>query len=352
MVALSDGLVAYTTYPHIDMADTGAKAARLLIETLQRGCKPYKAYRQIPYLIPLTWQCSTTEPSRGIYSAMASMIRGAAVVSASFTPGFPAADIRHCGPAVTAYGWSESAVNRAADELCRMVEGAEPRYAGTLYAPGDAVREAVRRAQSASRPIILADTQDNPGAGGSADTVGLLAALIRHDPQRAALGVLHDAETAAAAHSAGVGAGITIGLGAKSPGSAEAPIELRWIVERLGDGSFTCHGPMAKGWDVRLGPMALLRHGGVRVVVSSRKMQALDQAPFRHLGLEPSEQRILALKSSVHFRADFEPIAADILIVEAPGAMIADPAKLPFRRLRAGVRMGPLGPPFQRRDPP
>ena len=101
---------------------------------------------------------------------------------------------------------------------------------------------------------------------------------------------------------------------------------------------------MARGWKLRLGPMALLRAGGVRVVVASRKMQALDQAPFRHLGLEPREQKIIALKSSVHFRADFEPLAADILVVESPGAMIVDPAKLPFRRLRPGIRMNPLGP--------
>jgi len=120
MAALSDGLVGYTTYPHVDMAETGAKAAKLLVETLRQGRKPAKAFRQIPYLIPLTWQCTTTEPSRSIYAAMAEMQRGK-VASASFTPGFPAADIWHCGPAVMAYGWEEGAVERAADELARLV---------------------------------------------------------------------------------------------------------------------------------------------------------------------------------------------------------------------------------------
>jgi microcystin degradation protein MlrC len=343
MAKVSDGLVAYTTYPHIDMADTGAKAAKLLVEALRRGRMPAKAYRQLPYLIPLTWQCSTAEPSRGIYGAMAEMIRGE-VASASFTPGFPAADIWHCGPAVFAYGWDERQVTRAADELYRLVMAAEPRYAGTLYSPTDGVREAMRRAQSASRPIILADTQDNPGAGGSSDTVGLLAALIRNAAEGAVLGVLHDAEAAMAAHRTGEGNAVTIGVGAKSAGSVEQPIVQRWIVDKLGDGVFTCEGPMARGWKLRLGPMALLRSGGVRAVVATRKMQALDQAPFRHLGVEPRRQKILALKSSVHFRADFEPIAADILVVESPGAMIVDPAKLPFRHLRPGIRMNPEGP--------
>jgi microcystin degradation protein MlrC len=103
---------------------------------------------------------------------------------------------------------------------------------------------------------------------------------------------------------------------------------------------------MLKGWNLELGPMALLAAEGTRVVVAERKMQPMDQAPFRHLGVEPAREKIVALKSSVHFRADFEPIAEDVLVVESPGAMVVDPAKLPFRRLRPEVRMNPLGPTF------
>jgi microcystin degradation protein MlrC len=103
---------------------------------------------------------------------------------------------------------------------------------------------------------------------------------------------------------------------------------------------------MYGGATMNLGPMALLRIGGVRVVVATRKVQAADQAIFRHLGVEPTKERILALKSSVHFRADFAPIAQDILVVKAPGAMLADPLDLPFKRIRQGVRLRALGPGF------
>jgi microcystin degradation protein MlrC len=73
-------------------------------------------------------------------------------------------------------------------------------------------------------------------------------------------------------------------------------------------------------------------------------MQAADQAMFRHIGCEPKAQNILVLKSSVHFRADFTDIAADILVVEAPGGLIDRPERLPYRRLRPGVRLCPQGP--------
>jgi microcystin degradation protein MlrC len=85
--------------------------------------------------------------------------------------------------------------------------------------------------------------------------------------------------------------------------------------------------------------MALLRLGDVWIAVASRKQQAADQAMFRHLGVEPAEFVVLALKSSVHFRADFGPIASRIVVVEAPGPNVADPARLPFTKLRLGMRL-------------
>jgi microcystin degradation protein MlrC len=87
--------------------------------------------------------------------------------------------------------------------------------------------------------------------------------------------------------------------------------------------------------------MALLSLGNVRIVVASRKQQAADQAMFRHVGVEPAGASVLVLKSSVHFRADFGPMAARVLLVEAPGPNPADPARLPFTRLRPGVRLRP-----------
>ena len=98
---------------------------------------------------------------------------------------------------------------------------------------------------------------------------------------------------------------------------------------------------MGAGNPGNLGPSALIDIEGVRVVVVSRKMQALDQAIIRHLGVEPASCPILALKSSVHFRADFAPIAEQVIVAIAPGPVVADPAVLNFRHVRAEVRRRP-----------
>jgi microcystin degradation protein MlrC len=201
-------------------------------------------------------------------------------------------------------------------------------------------------AKRASKPIVIADTQDNPGAGGDSDTTGMLRALVRNGATKAAIGVIVDPEAAQAAHAAGPGAVIRLALGGKSGIPGDAPYDETFIVERLSDGLFAAPGPYFGGSNMNLGPSASLRIGSVRVVVASRKAQLADQAMFRYVGIEPTEQTILVNKSSVHFRADFEPIAEKIIICAAPGAMPADTADLPWTRLRPGLRIKPNGPAF------
>src|SRR6266849_8305814 len=157
MVEHADALIAYRTYPHIDMADTGRAAAKhlaLLLRTKQRFAK---AFRQLPFLIPISWQCTNDQPTKGIYQKLAAL-ESDAVPTLSFAPGFPAADFRDCGPSVFAYG----------------------------------------------------KTQADAGAGGDSDTTGMLRALVRNKATRAAHGVIYDPQSAKAAHAAGVGATVTL----------------------------------------------------------------------------------------------------------------------------------------------
>jgi microcystin degradation protein MlrC len=256
------------------------------------------------------------------------------------------ADFAECGMAVQAYGTDARKVAQALGELRARVADAEKDFALELHLPDDAVARA-RRLGAPGRPVVLADTQDNPGAGGNGDTTGLLRALIGQRAEGAALGLLIDKDAAARAHEAGQGATLGFSLGGKSRVPGDAPFEGEFAVEKLGDGKFTCTGPMFKGFRMTLGNMALLRSKaapGVRVVLASRKVQAADQEMFRHVGVEPVKERILALKSSVHFRSDFEPIAREVLVVKSPGPALADPVEFKWTKLRKGVRLRPHGP--------
>ncbi|MGH8629670.1 MAG: MlrC C-terminal domain-containing protein [Burkholderiales bacterium] len=191
--------------------------------------------------------------------------------------------------------------------------------------------------------MVIADTQDNPGAGGDSDTTGMLRALIANRAQQAALGLMVDAHAAKAAHAAGQGATIEIALGGKSRIPGDSPLLARFTVERLSDGKLTCKGPFYRGARMNLGRCALLAIDGVKVVVASDKPQMADQEMYRFIGVEPTAQKILVNKSSVHFRADFAPIAEEILVAKSPGPMLADPSEYPWKRLAPGIRLKPRG---------
>jgi microcystin degradation protein MlrC len=345
MVEHADALIAYRTYPHIDMADTGRAVAHHLAMLLRTRQRMAKAFRQLPFLIPISWQCTGDQPCKGIYQRLAAL-QSDAVPTLSFAPGFPAADFGDCGPSVFAYGQTQAHADAAADEMAKFIVSRESDFDGRIFTPDEGVRHAMELATRARKPIVIADTQDNPGAGGDSDTTGMLRALVRNNATRAAIGVIYDPASAKAAHAAGVGAIVTLALGGRSGIPGDAPYNETFVVENLSDGQFVAAGPYYGGRDMDMGPSAALRIGGVRIVVSSHRAQLADQSMYRYVGIEPTEQSILVNKSSVHFRADFEPIAEKMIICAAPGAMPADTAALPWTRLRPGIRIRPNGPAF------
>jgi len=97
---------------------------------------------------------------------------------------------------------------------------------------------------------------------------------------------------------------------------------------------------------MQMGPSAGLRIGDVRIALTSAKAQMADREMFRALGIHPEQEKIVVVKSSNHFRADFQPIAEAVLVCAAPGPMAVNPATLPWRRLRPGLRLEPLGAAF------
>lgn len=345
MLALASGLVAYRTYPHVDMAETGRRAAKLLLGMLEAKSPMHCASRRIPFLIPVNSMSTMMQPARGIYDLLETLERQD-VASLSFAPGFPASDFPECGPVVWGYGPSREAVEQAVEALYQRIVQPEAQWTVAFEEADEAVQHAMALARSATRPVILADTQDNPGVGGDSNTTGLLRALLKAGAQQVALGLLFDPAAAAAAHRAGVGAQISIGLGGCPQVPGDEPLHATYEVEALSDGKLVYGGPMMNGKQADLGPTARLRIDGVQIVVTSAKAQLLDRNMYRVVGIEPAEMKILVNKSSVHFRADFAAIAEAIIVARAPGPFIADPSQLPWKNLAEGMRTRPLGPAF------
>jgi microcystin degradation protein MlrC len=348
MLREADALVAYRTYPHVDMAATGELAAELLARRLKAGQRLPMAAQRLPFLIPLNAQSTWMQPAQGLYAALLALDRAHGTVL-SFCMGFPASDFEECAPMVWGHGPSQTAVDQAVQSLHARV--AEPtQWRLDILSARDAVSQAMALAERTDKPVVIADTQDNPGAGGDSNTTGLLHALLaqgagRRFPGQVALGLMFDAAAAQAALAAGVGAEIDLALGTAVPTftgqPSDPPLRGRFKVLALSDGACTLTGPMMTGLTVQLGVCACLEIDGLRIAVVSGKKQLLDRELLRMVGIQPELMRIIVVKSSNHFRADFQPIASQVLVAKAAGPMAADPADLPWQHLAAGMRLRP-----------
>ena len=349
MLQHASAMSAYRTYPHVDAADTGARCAALLAALWQHG-RPWHTHAvRLPFLLPLNAQCTLLDPARGVYQRLGEL-DARSRVHLSFAMGFPAADFDECGPVVFGHGADAPAVHdtvqRVADELVEL----RPEWTQELLAPAAAVQRALALAEAADKPVVIADTQDNPGAGADSNTTGLLHALRaagagRRYPGRVALGLLFDPEAARIAHQAGAGAELELTVGKAvrcyDGRSSDPPLRGRFKVMSLSHGVLPLHGPMTAGGTVQLGLCAGVEIEGIRVHLVSGRCQMLDLDLLRFLGVQPEAMKLLVVKSSVHFRAAFAPIASHILVAVAPGPMAADPSQLPWTKLPAGIARRP-----------
>ena len=347
MMAHADYMDMYRYYPHTDMVETGARAAAGLLRILATGKRPAKAFRQIDFLIPINGGTTEFGPARDIYlSLMPEMDKTTpGLVGLSFASGFPHADFADCGPSIFAYAETQAVADATVDRLAAVVRQREGDFLPEFYPAPEAARRALEKAQGATKPVVIADTQDNPGGGGPGDTTGVLRALIGAGARGAVIGAIIDPETAEAAHRAGEGATARFTIGGKRlPG--DRPVETHAKVLRARSDGWTATGAMKGGMPVDLGLTALLEvePSGVLVAVASRVAQTMDSSIFRHLGLVPEELPIIVVKSSVHFRADFTPLASTIIVAKAPGPVAIDHAELPYGRLRPGMRTMPRRP--------
>jgi len=344
MAETANGMVAYRTYPHIDMAETGQRCAQLLRHILD-GRSTELHLERLDFLIPTISGSTMDGPAKEVYSLLQSLSDEVPFVSIAMA--FPATDVPECRPCVFGYGDDSRLLATRVAELRQQIADREPNFETQAFPVDDAVQLAVENIREGVRPVIIADTQDNPGAGGDSNTTGVLRALMAQDVPGSACAAIHDPEIVEQAVQAGVGAHISV----RFPGSetvGDAPLEANFEVEKISNGEILFEGPMMNGNRLSVGPSVVLKHSNVRVIVNNHKAQIMDRNQFRAAGVEPEEQNILVVKSSVHFRADYAHIAGNIIVALAPGPFPAEPIELPWHNLSPGVRIGPLGPPFQK----
>jgi microcystin degradation protein MlrC len=339
MVGLADALVGYDTYPHIDMYERGVEAGAIITRMVRGGLRTARALRKPPLMPPLPKQCTSyATPMRDLIELAHTLEQQPGMVSVTVAAGFPYADAPEAGLAVLAISdGDQSLADRVADEIAGVAWARRQEFVVTCTSVDDAVDIAAAAEDGAGGPVILADTADNPGAGAPCDGTILLGKLLERGVQNAALGAIWDPEAVEICRVAGVGTNVELLLGGKTDDMHGVPLTVTGRVKLLTDGSFKNLGPMNTGAETRMGPTAVLTVDGVDVIVTSNRVQALDAGMFRSQGIDPTRKRVLVLKSSVHYRGAFEPLASRVVEVDTPGLSNSDLSRFPYQHVRRPI---------------
>jgi microcystin degradation protein MlrC len=339
MVDAADVMVGFKTYPHVDMYETGAHAARLLADWLDGGARPRLAWAQPP-LLSHTLRSATGEGAMQRAVQRAKQMEAEGLLSASVFAGFSLADFRDAGVSIVTVGRNRGEAQQAADELARQVWAERDGFVYRSEPLADSVEHA-RRLTQPGRPVLLLDHGDNVMSGGTCDTTTLLEECLRQGMRGIGVGPLADPQTVAQAFAAGTGSRIRVALGNKVPQGLPVqqpqPFDCEVTVRALGDGRFRISGPVYTGETWAMGRTAVLAHEAFTAVVSEKPMEPLDLAVFESVGVDPRAFDFLLLKSRMYCRPTFVPISAGLVECDSRGVCSSDYGLFRFGKLRRPI---------------
>ncbi|MFO7945622.1 MAG: M81 family metallopeptidase [Armatimonadota bacterium] len=332
MVQQADALVGYDTYPHVDAYERGRDAVRLIMAAITGEAQPVSTLAQVPMLIGPPRQCTLISPMGDIIDLAHEAEERPGILNVTVSGGFPFADITDCGASVVVTTDDDSEIARA---TAQEIAGAMWERRSDFELDLTPVREAIDYAmRTGEGPVVMADGSDNPGGGAPCDGTVMLQEMVEANVPGSTVAIIADPEAVAGAVEAGVGNEVTLQVGGKTDDRHGATLTLTGYVRLISDGRFENKGPMYTGVKADMGRTVVFVVGEVEVVLTEYRIQPYDCQALRSVGIEPRDRLLIGLKSAVHFRADYGPIATAIFDLDTPGVHNPDVTKLPFERLR------------------
>jgi microcystin degradation protein MlrC len=340
MVVGVNAFVGYKEYPHVDMPETGARALQILVASIQHGIRLAMAHTRLPLIVPNQAMVTTwPSPLKIAIDRAREIEREPGVLAATVLGGFPFADVPFVGVATIVVTEDDPALaRRYADELAAICWAQRDDFTIRPTPVAEAITEAMTA--PAGIVYVLADIADSGASGTAGDGTVVLRGLLDAGARSAAVAQIMDREAVAACVAAGVGSTVTLSVGGRHDRRHGQPVEVTGTVRLIHEGSFPLAGPMGAGTIASRGRTVVLEiggPGGIELQLTELRGHPHDLNYFRAFGIEPTERRILVLKSAAHFRAAFEPIATKVIEVDALGISSPNLATFPYQRLRRPI---------------
>ena len=346
IVANATVITGYKTYPHVDMYQTGRSAGEILARALRGEIEPVMAWGWLPLVPSIMRHAPEDGPSGDIVALAREAERDARVLAATLLPAFAHADTPYTGCSAVVVADARRGGRATAQALCdAMLKIAWDRRDEYVYRPrplADSIAAAARiGSERPGGPVLLVDHCDNCGSGGAQDVMTVVAAILEQGLEDVAIAPIRDPDAVARMAEAGVGANVTLALGGKtdmpSIGLRGRPLAVSGRVRTITDGEIVFGGPMYTGVKSYLGRSAVLETPRAQIVVTERHHEPFDLVIFRHFGIEPTAKRYLMLKSRIHYRAGFKPIAAAIVECQGEGVTNADLSVYRYEKLKRPI---------------
>lgn len=335
MCDLSNIIVSYKTYPHVDMRERAEQAADLLHRAMAGEIKPRTLRAHRAMLEEVNGGRTDRGPMLDRIAKAVAYETEPGVHAVSINAGFGNADIKHVGPTVlVTYEAGDPRPHRVfADAIADDIWDKRFLELNTYLT----VEEAAARGKAHdgnAGPLVIADYADNPGGGAYGDATNLLAALLDAGVTNACVAPIVDPTVPAALADNAPGETVTVSLGGKTdPRYGGEPLSLTGTLTLLSDGEFVGDGPILGGLRGNWGKTAVLTVSGIDILVVSHRQQMLDLQQLKSFGIDPNQKTVLAVKSMQHFRAAFEPIAAEIIVCDSGALCSPDLTRLPFEKV-------------------
>ncbi len=336
MAEQATALLGYHTAPHIDMAQTGRSAARILLGAIKKELDPQMALVRLPLIVPAEYARHTDGPLSEVINMALSLEHDGSILHGGVFAVQPWMDTPDVGCSVVVVtDGNRAAAQDQADRLALEFWARRAAFVPPLVTPGEAVERALSREHGT---VVLCDSADAPSSGATGDSTVVLRALLERAPvQQTCLLNIVDPPVVAQAIAAGVGNNVSVSVGGKRAPGFFQPVSFDGHVKTISDGVFYFKGPGMRGVAHRMGRAVVLVQGGIHLVVMEHAVTQWDPQLYRSLGLEPTDARIVQVKSPAAFRAAYQEIMDEVLILAAPGAANPDLVNLPWKNIRRPI---------------
>jgi len=335
MIDSCDAMFGFDTNPHIDSYERAVEAVNAAVAIKAGRIRPVMALRKPPMMPPTINMRTTEGPMVKIFERAYKIEQDPKVINVNVAGGFPFMDTEEAGFSIVVITNNDL---KLAEKYAQQLSDFAWSIRSEFLKPLTPVPEAVKRAMEAKQgPVILADVADNPGGGGSGDGTVVLKTLLDMGARDVGFALIKDPEAVDKAIKAGVGATVTMMVGGKTDNFHGPPVKVTGQVKTITDGVFIHKGPMGTGSKGEVGRSVVLQVNGIELIVSELKMAPNDPEIFRRHGIEPTEKKILIVKSRGHFRAGYEPFAKEIIEVDAPGVASPNLKQFPYKHLRRPI---------------